>query len=243
MSKRDLFRLEDLKKQLTYILSRRPDEFGLVPDEEGFIKIKELLQALHEEPGFGFVRESHINELLMLDGKRLFEIEDKRIRAKEIDWEFDFENPSYDIPKILYTCVRRRAYPFVMEKGLISNPNYYIILSSSKDMALRIGKRKDQSPVLLEIRAHEALNSGSQFVRFGELYLSKWISHDHIIGPRINEEEVEKKKREKERRKIEDAFSAGTFIMREPKERKGKKKKGWKEEARKVRKRRNMEFF
>ena len=37
MSKRDLFRLEDLKKQVTYILSRRPDEFGLVPDEEGFI--------------------------------------------------------------------------------------------------------------------------------------------------------------------------------------------------------------
>ena len=181
----------------------------------------------------------------MLDGERLFEIEDKKIRAKEVNWELDFENPSYDIPKILYTCVKRRAYPFVMEKGLISNPNSYIILSSSKDMALRIGKRKDQNPVLLEIKAHEALDGGCQFIKFGQLYLSKWISQDYIIGPSIDKEEIEKKEKQKEKKKIESAFSAGTFLMKEPKEKKakGRKKKGWKEEVRKLRRKRDMEFF
>ena len=43
---------KQLAKLLNYALGRDPDEFGLVPDESGFIKIKELLKALHEEDGW-----------------------------------------------------------------------------------------------------------------------------------------------------------------------------------------------
>jgi len=251
MSKRDFFRLEGLKKQLIYILGKRPDEFGLVPDKEGFIKIKELIQVLHEE-GFGFVRESHINELMMHDGRDFFEIDGKRIRAKEIGWELELENPVYDLPKLLYICIRRRAYSTVMEKGLFSSANSYIILFPSKDMALRVGKRKDPDPVLLEIMVYDAMEKGSQFFRFGELYLSSWISEHNILGPPLDKEELEhiKKKKEKERKdkdkkRIEKAFSAGTFVLKEPKDKKakGKKKKGWKEGIRKARKRKDMGLF
>ena len=38
-------RVNELKKQakfLAYILGVHPDEFGLVPDKEGFVKIKDL---------------------------------------------------------------------------------------------------------------------------------------------------------------------------------------------------------
>ena len=38
-----------LAKFIAYILERRPDEFGLVTDKEGFVKIKELLKAITEE--------------------------------------------------------------------------------------------------------------------------------------------------------------------------------------------------
>ncbi len=252
MSKRDLFRLEGLKKQLIYILGRRPDEFGLVPDKEGFVRLKELIQALHEEDGLGFVRESSINELMMHDGRDLFEIDGKRIRPKEASWRLELEAPVYDLPKLLYTCVRRRAYPVVMQKGLSSHADSYIILSPSKDMALRIGKRRDPDPVLLEILTDDAMEKGSQFFRFGELYLSTWISQHNILGPPLDKEELEdsKKRKEKgkqsrERKRIEKAFSAGTFALKEPKEKKskGKKKKGWKEKARKARKRKDMGIF
>ena len=36
---------------LSYVLGRRPDEFGLVLDEDGFITIKEFLKAVNEEDG------------------------------------------------------------------------------------------------------------------------------------------------------------------------------------------------
>ena len=56
---------KQLAKLLDYILSRRPDEFGLVTDADGYIKIKELLKAVNEEDGLGYVRRAHLNEIFL----------------------------------------------------------------------------------------------------------------------------------------------------------------------------------
>ena len=40
---------KQLAKFFNYVLGRRPDEFGLVTDKEGFVKIKELIKATNEE--------------------------------------------------------------------------------------------------------------------------------------------------------------------------------------------------
>ena len=53
--------LEQLAKIISYILGRNPAEFGLVPDSDGFVKIKEFLKALSEEEGLKYVRTSNIN--------------------------------------------------------------------------------------------------------------------------------------------------------------------------------------
>ena len=41
--------VKQLEKWLKYILERRPDEFGLVPNPEGYVKIKDLLKAIGED--------------------------------------------------------------------------------------------------------------------------------------------------------------------------------------------------
>ena len=74
-----------LAKFIAYILERRPDEFGLVIDSEGYIKIKELLKALNEEKEFRHVRRSDLNEILYSIANPPFEIADNRIRAKNRD--------------------------------------------------------------------------------------------------------------------------------------------------------------
>ena len=75
--------LESLARMLTYILSHRPDEFGLVLSEEGFIPIKPLLQALGAEPGWGFVRRYHLDQVVGLMSPPAFEVMEDRIRALE----------------------------------------------------------------------------------------------------------------------------------------------------------------
>ncbi|MCK7503966.1 MAG: RNA 2'-phosphotransferase [Desulfobacterales bacterium] len=57
--------LQSLAKMLTYVLARRPDEFGLVPDADGYVKIKDLLKALHEDEGLRYVNRSHLAEIIL----------------------------------------------------------------------------------------------------------------------------------------------------------------------------------
>jgi RNA:NAD 2'-phosphotransferase (TPT1/KptA family) len=75
------FKVDNLSRLLLYMLGHKPDEFGLVPDRDGFVTLKELLQAINEEPEWHYVRRSHINEVLMGKTRSLFHAEKKYIRV------------------------------------------------------------------------------------------------------------------------------------------------------------------
>lgn len=233
-------------RMLAYVLGRKPYEFGLVPDPKGFVVYKELLQALHEEPGWRYVRQSHINEVLLGKGRDLFEPEDKGIRARETHWKLGLENPSLPVPAVLYTAVRKKAHSVAMEKGLKSASGRYLMLTPERDMALRVGKRRDHEPVVLEVVARDAESKGVGFHVFGDLFLTTEIPPEFISGPLVSKEVLEGRKRKgspKEKPLKEAPFQApGTFVLdveRDPapyRGGKGRKRKGWKEEARKMRK-------
>jgi RNA:NAD 2'-phosphotransferase (TPT1/KptA family) len=72
-----------LAKLLDYALGRNPDEFGLVPDGDGFVKLKELLKALHEEDGWKAVRKAGIDEVMYSIADPPVEINKDRIRAMQ----------------------------------------------------------------------------------------------------------------------------------------------------------------
>ena len=50
MPKKNKRKVTNLSRLMSYVLGNRPDEFGLVPDKEGYITVKELLKAINEEP-------------------------------------------------------------------------------------------------------------------------------------------------------------------------------------------------
>jgi len=238
-------KLNSLTRMLVYMLGKRPDEFGIVPDSDGFVTFKELLQALHEEEGWHYVRKSHLNEVLLGKDRSLFQADDKRIMVFDRRWQMDPEDASQPVPKILFAAVRRKAHPVVMEKGLKSGERTYQVLCTDKDMAMRIGKRRDQNPVLLEILASAAASKGVSFQAFGNLFLSPCIPAEFISGPPVSKEILESRKEanaKKEQLKSKPSdFAPGTFPLdaaRDPDPRrraKGKKQKSWKENARKMR--------
>ncbi|MDP3286619.1 MAG: hypothetical protein Q8M56_19480, partial [Desulfobacterales bacterium] len=122
--------LKKLAALILYILERRPDEFGLVPDNEGYVKIKSLIRAVNEEEGFKYVRPFHIDDILAsLPGFQI-EIKDVFIRAKNID-DLPKQAVAVNPPKLLYTCVRKKAYAFVLEKGINPVGNERVVLSAT----------------------------------------------------------------------------------------------------------------
>lgn len=166
---------KQLLKLLNYILGRQPDEFGLVPDQDGFVKIKELLQAINEESGWKYVRRHHLDEILLSIPAPTIEIKSDSIRATNRERLVRLELVQSP-PQFLYVCIRRKAHLVVLEKGVFPMGSAQVILSSNIEMALRMGKRKDSHPVLLTVHGQKMIIQGSTLRQLGEiLYLVEKI--------------------------------------------------------------------
>ncbi len=180
--------VKQLAKLIDYILSRRPDEFGLVTDEHGFVKLKELLKAVNEEEGFRYVRRSHLDEILITLPDHSLEDAEKLIRSKVRD-QLPQHTRALDPPKLLYTCVRQKAYLHVHEKGIGPTGFSQVILSSNREMAERMGKRIDQAPILLTVNVHHSLQKGVVFFEAGvALYVTDFIPSGCFTGPALPKE-------------------------------------------------------
>lgn len=229
---------------MSYILANRPDEFGLVPDKEGYITIKEVLMAINEESNMAYVRESHVREVLLHDRNNLFEIEEKKIRSTKRDFcpinkEQGFSAP----PKILFKGVKRKAYPYILKSGLLPGSKEHVVMTKDRDLAVRIARRLDQEPIIIEIRAGTAIENGITFYPFGDsLYLADMVPVQFISGPPLPKELPSKEEPLKKEREI----APGSFILkaeRDPdlkRRKKAKKRMGWKEEVKKGRKRKRV---
>jgi len=179
---------KQLHKFIDYILRRRPDEFGLVTDEDGFIRLKELLKAVNEEEGFRYVRRSHLDEIMLCVTDHAFEVADNRIRSKFQD-QLPQHTYAKDPPKLLYTCVRRKAYPHVAEKGIQPGAFPQVVLSSGIEMAERLGRRIDRSAVLLTVQVQPCTDKGVVFFQAGEmLFLADFIPPGCFTGPPLPKE-------------------------------------------------------
>ena len=172
-----------LAKLLSYVLGYRPDEFGLVADSQGYISIKELLKALHQEDGWRHLRMAHFNEMAATIDPCPVEISMDRIRAQNRDRLPRMMIPR-DLPKLLYIPIRSRAYPTVLEKGLISGSRPHLVLSSLRKMALKLGRRMDNEPVILIVQVAKSLDQGVDYRQYGEsLYLADEIPVNTFSGP------------------------------------------------------------
>jgi putative RNA 2'-phosphotransferase len=201
-----------LAKILDYILSRRPDEFGLVTDADGYVKIKELVKAINEEEGLRYVRRAHLNEIMLTVPDHSFEISDNLIRST-LRNQLPPQRHAMDPPKLLYTCVRQKAYPHVHEKGIQPTGHSQIILSSSRHMAERIGRRMDRSAVLLTVQVQNSVDQGVVFFQAGEqIFLAQFIPAQCFTGPPLPKDKPELKKTDISETRPEQRPAGGYFI-------------------------------
>ncbi len=237
--------LNRLAKILDYILGRHPDEFGLIPTPDGYVKQKELLKAINEEPGWRHLRKNHLNELSISHRNPPVELFENSIRAVDRKYLPLPQEPD-DLPKLLYTCIRTKAYSIVLEKGLFPRQGQYVILSKKETMAVRVGRRIDSVPIILTINVQKSLQAQTSILSFGkELFLASHIPPECFTGPPLPKEKLSKKETKQPSPPISPP-SPGSFFLDlsqndatsiTKKSYKGKKEKGWKEARRKDRRR------
>lgn len=176
---------QNLAKMLAYVLGRRPDEFGLIPDAEGFVRIKDLLKALHEEEGWGYVNLSHLNEVRLSVPGAPFEIRQNDIRSVDRNLP-GLSVSARELPKLLYVSTRRRAYPHVHAEGIHPASHPHVVLAADRVLAERLGRRIDPDPVILTVNVRCASDAGVVFDPSGEgLFLADHIPPGCFSGPAV----------------------------------------------------------
>jgi putative RNA 2'-phosphotransferase len=177
-------RQESLARLLGYILCRRPDEFGLVLDKTGRLPVKELLWTLAQEDGWGYVRRSHLEEVVNLVSPGAFELDQTHIRALQPGpAELRSQEAAWP-PPLLYRAITAKSHPVVAERGLLPQAGSELVLASDPEMARRLGRRRDPQAVLVIIQAQNAAKKGREFYPYGQgLYLSEAIGPEYLQLP------------------------------------------------------------
>lgn len=246
---------QELGRILEYALLRRPDEFGLYP-EEGRYRLKDVLKALAEDGRQ--VRESQIKELNTLavaDGLAPPYILEGGAIAPTAQTPPEPEDV-WEVPVLLYGFCRRKAHRHVMERGLAPSTGEWVLLSPDREKAILWGTRVDRQPVLVTVRAEEGLRSGVLFRCLGDhLYLATELGPHLLDMPALPKERPEKEvpaKPEKGPRMPQPDHSPGSIelgleqVFEDPREKKKRKqeqarsKKKWQQERRKKRRGRDQ---
>jgi putative RNA 2'-phosphotransferase len=194
------------------------------------------------------VRRSHVNEVFMTARGKPFLLEGNKIAAVSHHPELSAGEETAP-PKLLYHCVRRRAYPVVCRQGIGATKERRVLLATSEALATRMGKRQDPVPVLLTVQAEKAFEAGTRFFRHGELiYAADHVPVDYFVGPPLpSEKRKEASKGNSEPIKPTQPLAGSvTFdpgrseaLFKQPGKEKGAKKEvGWKRDVRRLRRQR-----
>lgn len=171
-------------KLLAFTLGVDPYELGLIPDGEGYVKLKELLKAVTEEEGWRHIREGHIREVLLSVTPSPIEVAENRVRAVD---RSRLALPRYvvEVPGELYAAIRQRAWPGVHERGLAATDEL-IRLTPDKAFARRLGRRVDPNPVILTVHTPRAEELGIVFLKAADhLYLAHELPAKTLSGPAL----------------------------------------------------------
>ena len=158
-------RLTQISKEVSYALRHAPQEYGLKLDEEGFVPVEALLDALNaRHPARRTVIREDLEEIIATSDKKRHEIVGDRIRAlygHSVNETIE-RSPSTP-PSILYHGTTHKALGQRLEEGLRAMGRQMVHLSTDIETAEQVGRRRDGHPVILQVDASTANSDGIEF--------------------------------------------------------------------------------
>ena len=173
-----------LSKEISYALRHAPWEYELEMEEEGWVPVEQLLNALHRDKKWGDICETDLIRMIEQSEKKRHELKDGKIRAfygHSIPMKILREEQMP--PDVLYHGTARRFLESIKEKGLLPQGRQYVHLSQDFETAENVGKRRDDKPCILIIDAKRAWDEGIKFYLGNE---KVWLA-DTVPGRYIEE--------------------------------------------------------
>jgi len=171
--------LKTVSKFMSLVLRHKPEEIGIVLNENGWVKIQTLVSNSK-----GLLTHELVKEVTNQSDKRRFAISDDglSIRANQghsinISLGLETSKP----PEVLYHGTAKRFLDNIQVEGLTAQSRQHVHLSLDIKTAIAVGKRHGD-PVILEVMALQMYQNDISF------YLSKngvWLTN-HVPLSYIN---------------------------------------------------------
>jgi len=155
------------------MLRHRPDEFGLDIDEYGYAPLEQIVEAVQER--YEEVSEEEVVDLLRAPDQRRFELNDRGVRALYGHSFFvEMDGEPMEVPEHLYMGSTPGAARRYASEGISPGDRSYVHLSLDRETAAE-RSRAEGGPVVVEILARKAQESGVEFYLRGPVVLTRQV--------------------------------------------------------------------
>ncbi len=157
--------LVQISKTMSHALRHAPKRYGLQLDEQGWVRVEEMLVALRKHRRqWQDIQEEDLVAVIAGIEKQRFEMRDGRIRALygHSTAEKIVKLPETP-PEVLYHGTTSRAAMQIRQQGLKPMGRQYVHLSADLETARVVAVRRTATPVILTIRARQASEDGISF--------------------------------------------------------------------------------
>ncbi|MCX6650506.1 MAG: RNA 2'-phosphotransferase [Methanomassiliicoccales archaeon] len=172
--------LEQLGRTMAGVLRHFPERFGLSMDDQGFVNIREFINALRDNNRrYHWLRPHHVIAIIETDPKGRYQISNDLMRATYgHSIELDLKLPTENIPDHLYYPATPEEADIILETGLRPSDRKMVHLSKTYQDAFTAGKVRVDAPIILEIDADAAIKAGNVISQAG-----KTVFLTHKIPP------------------------------------------------------------
>ena len=161
---------------MSYLLRHNPENLRM--DRYGFVNIDELMDKLNEHFQ---IDKKLLFEIVEKSERKRFEISENRIRAlygHTLPVRLELEED--ETVKVLYHGTTQVAAK-ILRTGLKRMKRKWVHLSPTIEIAIEVGTRRTNNPVILEIDAEAARKAGVKFYKATDkVYICSDISPIYI---------------------------------------------------------------
>lgn len=185
--------VELLGRTMAGVLRHFPERYGLEMDEHGWVDLRDFITAVQiRNKRFRFLRPHHIVGLVETDPKGRYQFLDGKIRATYgHSLDLDLDLPTEGIPDVLFYPTTNEELHLLLEAGLRPADRKMVHLSASFEAAMEAGRVRSDNPVILEINAKAARESGVVIHKAGKtVYTSKEVPGEFLARSQRVEEEL-----------------------------------------------------
>ena len=183
--------LTNLSKFLSLILRHKPETVNLSLDSEGYVDISQLISNINSQSDYNITR-STLDHIVTTDSKQRYSYNKTKtkIRANQghsipVDLNLTAQIP----PEILYHGTAQHSVPYIFASGLKPMSRQYVHLSTSPDIAIKVGKRHcydGEKPVVFIINAAQMYKDNFEFfLSENGVWLTKRIPKKYLTNNRI----------------------------------------------------------